>query len=83
MPMAADPDRRAGRDEPLGAFGKRLIRIIGPIDDLAGDVFGHARDEPSAALKANHAQRAVVFASDKVPDDGLKAGLVEGRLAIG
>jgi hypothetical protein len=59
-------------NEALGAFGKRLVRVIGPIDDLDGDVLGHVPRQALGGVEGHHAQRVVVFAGDKVPDDGLE-----------
>jgi hypothetical protein len=77
VPVAAD-SIDVPVDEPLGAFGNRLIRIIGPVD-----VSPAMSSDTSCNVEGHHAQRVVGFAGDKIPDDGLEVGFVEGRLDIG
>jgi hypothetical protein len=62
-------------DESLGVVGKRLVRIVGAIDDLSGNFLRHVTRPTFRDIKADHPEGIFILSGDEVPDDGVTISL--------
>jgi hypothetical protein len=70
-------------DETLSALGPRLIRILGSVNDLAGDVLGYVPGPAFCGVERNHPEGILVLAGDEAANDALTIRRIELGLDVG
>jgi hypothetical protein len=69
----------------MNVFGKRTVRVVGPIHDLPGDVLGDVTRPTFGDIERDYPEGVFVLSGDEVPDDGVTIGLGDqsrGRKAL-